>query len=104
MRNYMLLATCITLSACGGTIFSAEHRAQSTQNLFLNTKACPSNKFVWITENKNNEQGWKSVREYACKGSALASKNGSLDGKTYDMEEMKELGKKDPYVSNFFYP
>lgn len=105
MKKFILLTMCLSLAACGGTIFSKEHRLQSVSNNFLNVRKCESDKYYLIAENKDsNQTGWKSVRTFTCIDKVRLSRDGSLDGKIYTREEMKALAKRDPYVSNLFHP
>lgn len=105
MKNYIFIIAIVALTACSGSqIFSREWREKSVQNVYLNVRNCESGKFVWISDKKDNVHGWKSVREYACVGSALAKQNPALDNKIYTKEQAKAEKETNPYVSTLFVP
>ncbi len=102
MKKILLLAS-LTLTACAGSIYDAEHRKNATFNLFEGGK-CPSGEYIIGVDKKDSKQGWKSQREFFCKDGHLAKQYPSLDGKTYTKAAMKALAETDPFTHNLFYP
>jgi len=98
----ILLLSCLVVTACAGGAFDPEHRKQATLNLFEG--GCPSGEYVLGVDNLNSKQGWKSQREFFCKGGAIAQSNPSLDEKVYTKAEMKAQAEQDQFVHNLFYP
>lgn len=89
MKKLLLLAS-LTLTACVGSIYDAEHWKNATFKLFEGG-GCASGEYVLGVDKKDSKQGWKSQREFFCKEGQLAKQYPSLDGKTYTKAEMKAL-------------
>jgi hypothetical protein len=105
-----ILLTCIAFMAMtqavhaeDNSVWSAEHRAQSTIN-YLRSK-CGTGEYILGFEGPSKKQGWKVQREFLCTDQLEKYPEvKSLDGKKYTKEQLKKEDEESEFVYTVLMP